>query len=98
MTYDWNEEKNRKLKERRGISFEEIVLCIQEGRLVTVLEHPNKDRYPAQRLYLIEYKQQMYVVPFVVNAEEGVIFLKTVYPSRHYTKKYLGRNNEEDRR
>ena len=30
VTYDWNENKNRQLKERRGISFEEIVLCIQE--------------------------------------------------------------------
>ena len=97
MTYDWNEEKNRQLKQRRGISFEEIVLCIQEDRLATVLEHPNKDRYPGQRLYLVEYKQRVYVVPFVVNAEEEVIFLKTVYPSRHYTKKYLGRKDEDDR-
>mgnify|MGYP001058441674 CR=1 FL=1 len=97
MTYDWNEEKNRQLKEQRGISFEEIVLCIKEDRVVTVLEHPNKERYPGQRLYLIEYRKQIYVVPFVVDAEEEVIFLKTVYPSRHYTKKYLGARNEETR-
>ena len=97
MTYDWNEEKNRQLKEQRGISFEEIVLCIQEDRVVTVLEHPNKERYPGQQLYLIEYKKQIYVVPFVVNADEEVIFLKTVYPSRHYTKKYLGTKDEETR-
>jgi uncharacterized DUF497 family protein len=97
VTYDWNEEKNRQLKERRGISFEEIVLCIQENRTVTVLEHPNKDRYPGQGLYLIEYKDQIYVVPFVVDEEEDVIFLKTVYPSRHCTKKYLGSRDEERR-
>jgi len=97
LTYDWKEEKNRQLKQRRGIFFEEIVLCIQEQRLVTVLERANKDRYRGQRLYLIEYKRQIYVVPFVVNAEEEVIFLKTIYPSRHYTKKYLGWKDEEDR-
>ncbi len=97
MTYDWNEEKNGQLKQRRGICFEEIVLCIQEQRLVTVLEHPNKDRYRGQRLYLIEYKQRIHVVPFVVDAEEEFIFLKMIYPSRHYTKKYLGRKDEEDR-
>jgi uncharacterized DUF497 family protein len=97
VTYDWNEEKNRQLKEQRGISFEEIVLSIQEDRVITVLEHPNKERYPGQRLYLIEYKKQIYVVPFVVDAEEEVIFLKTVYPSRFYTKKYLGARDEETR-
>jgi uncharacterized DUF497 family protein len=97
VTYDWNEEKNRQLKEQRGISFEEIVLCIQENRIVTVLEHPNKDRYPGQRLYLIEYNKQIYVVPFVFDAEEEVIFLKTAYPSRRYTKKYIGSRDEKSR-
>ena len=97
MTYDWNEEKNRQLNQRRDISFEEIVLCIQEDRVVTVLEHPNKERYPGQRLYLIEYKQRIFVVPFVVNAEEELIFLKTIYPSRHYTKKYLEPRDEKNR-
>ena len=98
MTYDWNEEKNRQLKERRGISFEEIVLCIHENRIVTVLEHPNKERYPGQRLYLINYKKQIYVVPFVVDTEEEVIFLKTIYPSRHFTKKYLEPEDEKKRK
>ena len=91
MTYDWSEEKNRQLRKQRSISFEEVVLCIQEGRLVTVLEHPNREKYPNQQLYLINYRKQIYVVPFVINKEEGVIFLKTIYPSRHYTKKYLER-------
>jgi uncharacterized DUF497 family protein len=94
VTYDWNEEKNRQLKKQRSISFEEIVLCIQEDRIVTVLEHPNKEKYPNQLLYLINYRKQIYVVPFVINKEEQVIFLKTIYPSRHYTKKYLEQKNE----
>ena len=97
MTYDWNEEKNRQLNQRRDISFEEIVLCIQENRVVTVLEHPNKERYPGQRLYLIEYKQRIFVVPFVVNAEEELVFLKTIYPSRHYTRNYLEPRDEKNR-
>jgi uncharacterized DUF497 family protein len=94
VTYDWSEQKNRQLKKQREISFEEIVLCIQEGRIVTVLEHPNRNKYPNQQLYLIDYRKQIYVVPFVINKEEQVIFLKTIYPSRHYTKKYLERNDE----
>jgi len=94
VTYNWSEEKNRQLKKQRSISFEEIVLCIQEDRIVTVLEHPNKERYPNQLLYLINYREQIYVVPIVINKEDQVIFLKTIYPSRHYTKKYLEQKNE----
>ncbi|OGF52778.1 MAG: toxin [Candidatus Fraserbacteria bacterium RBG_16_55_9] len=94
MTFDWSEKKNSQLKKQRLISFEEIVLCIQEGRIVTVLEHPNRGKYPNQQLYLIDYRKQIYVVPFVINKEEQVIFLKTIYPSRHYAKKYLERKSE----
>jgi uncharacterized DUF497 family protein len=88
VTFDWSEEKNRQLKKQRSISSEEIVLCIQEGRIVKVLEHPNRDKYPNQQLYLIDYRKQIYVVPFVTRTKEEVIFLKTIYASRHYTKKY----------
>jgi uncharacterized DUF497 family protein len=89
VTYDWSEEKNRQLKKLRSISFEEIVLCIQEDRIVTVLEHPNKEKYPNQLLYLINYREQIYVVPFVINK-----VLKTIYSSRHFTRKYLEHKNE----
>ncbi len=97
MTFDWSEEKNRQLKKQRSISFEEIVLCIQEGRIVKVLEHPNRHKYPNQQLYLIDYRKQIYVVPFVTKKDEEVIFLKTIYPSRHYTKKYMERKSESGR-
>ncbi len=88
MTFNWNEEKNLLLKQTRDISFEEIVLCISEGKVVTVLENTKKEKYSNQKLYLISYKNYIYVVPFVVNEKENEIFLKTIYPSREYTKKY----------
>ena len=44
MSFFWNEEKNNSLKEDRGISFERIVVAIEEGHLIDVLEHPNKER------------------------------------------------------
>jgi len=89
VPFDWSEQKNRLLKGKRGISFEEIVLCIQEGKLLTVLEHPNRARYPNQRIYLVVTRGQVFVVPFVVNESEEVVFLKTIYPSRKYTRRYL---------
>ena len=96
MTFNWNEDKNTKLKKNRKISFEEIVLCIAEGKVIKVLEHPNKRKYLNQYIYLIEYKNYIYVVPFVRNEKENEIFLRTIYPSREYTKRYLrkGEYNE----
>lgn len=89
MTFNWNEEKNILLKQTRDISFEEIVLCILEGRVIKVMDHPNKEKYSNQKLYLISYNNYIYVVPFVINEKEREIFLKTIYPSREYTKRFL---------
>lgn len=91
MTFNWNEEKNTLLKQARDISFEEIVLCILEGRVVKVMDHPNRKKYSNQKLYLISYKNYIYVVPFTMNEKENEIFLKTIYPSREYTKRFLQR-------
>ena len=76
----WGYVKSRRLKKTRGISFEEIV----EARLVDILVHPNRDH---QSIMLFYYKRYMWVVPFVETDKE--LFLKTVYPSRKYTKSYF---------
>lgn len=91
MTYNWNDEKNEELKQKRNISFEEIVICLNEKRIRAVLEHPNKKKYSNQYLYLIEYNKYIYVVPFIENKDENEIFLKTIYHNREYTRKYLKR-------
>ena len=92
--FSWDTSKNEGLKADRGISFEEIVLCIHEGRLVTILEHPNKAKYLNQRLYLVERGDYVYVVPFVEDESAGEIILKTIYPGRQYTRRYLGRRRD----
>ena len=96
MVFDWDEEKNAKLKEQRSISFEEIILCIYEDRIVDVIRNPNEEKYPDQFMYLISYNSYIYVVPFAKNEEKQEIFLKTIFPSRFYTKQYLsgGKENE----
>ncbi|MDP8219153.1 MAG: hypothetical protein P9M03_10555 [Candidatus Theseobacter exili] len=87
MTFNWNEDKN--------IYFEEIVLCLSEGKVHTILDHPNKEKYKNQKLYIIEYKNNIYVVPFVTNDIDEEIFLKTIYPSREYSKRYLHQEEEK---
>ena len=97
MTFDWNDEKNEELKEKRNISFEEIVICINEGRIIDVLSHPNKKRYPNQQLYLVRYRNYVYVVPFVRDPKKQQIFLKTIYPSRSYTEKYKKKGQADEK-
>ncbi|WP_019499482.1 BrnT family toxin [Pseudanabaena sp. PCC 6802] len=86
--FRWNTEKNNQLQAERGISFEVAVLAIAEGKVLDVIEHPNQERYPSQRIFIIEVNQYVYLVPFVESTEE--IFLKTIIPSRKLKKKYLG--------
>lgn len=50
--------------------------------------HPNKDRYPHQRVFVVAIGEYAYLVPYVETDEE--IFLKTVVSSRKATKQYLG--------
>lgn len=85
--FSWNEEKNEFLLVERDISFEEIVLYIEKGFLLDVLEHPNPEKYPGQKIFVVQVEEYIYLVPFVENEDE--IFLKTIIPSRKATKKYL---------
>jgi len=85
--FDWNETKNDKLREEREICFEDVVVAISEGKVYDVLAHPNPAKYPNQCFYIVEIQEYVYVVPFV--EDDIKIFLKTIYPSRKLTKKYL---------
>ena len=85
--FDWNDEKNEILKKTRNISFEVIVIQIEMGSLLDILEHPNKQKYKNQKIFVVEYENYVYLVPFI--EEEDKIFLKTIIPSRKATKQYL---------
>ena len=85
---NWNSTKNRQLVAERGISFEDVVFYIQQGGLLDDEIHPNVDRYPAQRIFVVNIDQYAYLVPYVEDDKE--IFLKTVIPSRKATRQYLG--------
>ena len=85
--FDWDKEKNEWLKTERDVCFEDVIVAIEEGKLLETLEHPNKQQYSNQKLYIVNIDNYAYVVPFVENEEK--IFLKTVYPSRKMTEKYI---------
>ena len=80
---NWNRKKNEILKIKRGISFEEVALLIESGHILGIEENPNR---PNQKIYILEINNYAFIVPFVERENE--IFLKTVFPSRKYTKLY----------
>ena len=88
--FDWSTEKNRRLIEQRGISFERVVVAIEQGGLVDVLEHPNQEKYPGQLIYAVEIDKYIHLVPFVTQAD-GTRILKTIIPSRKATGDYKRR-------
>lgn len=79
MEVRWSLLKNERLKRTRGVSFEELL----QGKLIAVREHPGK---PGQRLMLLVYRDYIWVIPYVDTANDR--FLKTLYPSRKFTKLY----------
>ncbi len=85
---NWNSDKNQQLIEGRGKSFEEAVFYIQNGGLIDDIVHPNARDYPNQKIFIVNINEYIYLVPYVENEEE--IFLKTIIPSRKFTKLYLG--------
>jgi len=85
---NWDPTKNQQLIADRGISFEDVVFYLMQGELLDDIEHPNAERYPHQRVFVINIDGYAHLVPYVENQKE--IFLKTVIPSRKATKQYLG--------
>ncbi len=81
----WSEEKNILLKAERGIGFETIYALIEEGEIADIRDNPN---YSNQKYYFFIIHDYVYCVPFIETENE--ISLKTIFPSRKYTKQLNG--------
>lgn len=85
--FEFSYEKNLILLEERGISFEQIIALIEAGCILDIIEHGNQQKYPGQKIYVIDVDGYCYLVPYIKNDKQ--IFLKTIIPSRKATKDYL---------
>ena len=83
---EFSEEKNLLLKETREIRFEDVVVAIEEKKILGDVKHK---KYTHQRVLVIKIKEYAYAVPYVIDPKKKAIFLKTVYPSRVLTDKYM---------
>lgn len=64
-----------------------MIVYINQGEILDIIEHPNQNKYPGQQIYVLNIDDYVYLVPYVENDEE--IFLKTIIPSRKARKMYL---------
>ena len=83
----FNEDKNNRLIKVRNISFEHIIEKLVNEDIVNIISHHNNQKYSKQQIFIIKLDDYIYLVPFI--EEDSYIFLKTIIPSRKYTKKYL---------
>ena len=75
------------MKAERQVSFQDVVLYIETGFLLDILDHPNQEKYNGQRIFVVNIDDYVYLVPFV--EDDNSVFLKTIIPSRKATRKYL---------
>lgn len=92
--FRWSAEKSLVLESDRAITFERIVIAISDGGVLDVYEHPNRERYPQQRILVVRCDDYAFLVPYV-EAEDH-LFLKTIIPSRKATRDYLRARDETE--
>jgi hypothetical protein len=79
----WSASKSASLKRLRGVSFEDII----RSKVVEIRENPAR---PSQLIILFIHEKYIWVAPCV--EEKNFIFIKTLYPSRKYTRTYREKN------
>jgi hypothetical protein len=70
-----------------------MVIAIESGGLLDVLEHPRPERYPRQRIAVVDVGGYAVLVPYVEGNDH--LFLKTIIPSRKATRDYIGGHRDD---
>ena len=91
--FRWSPEKNGLLKQERGVSFEEITVAVEAGALLEVVPHQNPEKYPRQKIMVVEVGGYAFLAPFV--EEEDHFFLKTIIPSRKATRDFISKEADD---
>ena len=93
MEFEYSQEKNELLFKERGITFIEVIEAISEKGILLDFEHPNKDKYPDQRVLVVNINNYPYCIPYIKKGEK--LFLKTIFPARRF--KYLIEDIKDER-
>ncbi len=92
MKFDFNQKKNTQLFDERGVSFNNVIDSIESNGILLNFEHQNKEKYPNQKVFVVNIDNYAYCVPYVIDNETW--FLKTIYPNRKF--KYLIKGEEDE--
>ena len=84
----WDKDKNAWLRRHRGVSFEDVAEEIRNDRILVDEPHPNALRYPHQRILVVRIDDYVHIAPYV--GDEHRLFLKTIYRSRAYQRRFSG--------
>ena len=91
--FDWDDAKNAKLRAERGIGFEDIVLHIERGDLLDILEHPNPSRYAGQRIFVVRRDDY---VPGVVRRGRAHGVPEDDHPESEGHEAVLGEEHDDE--
>jgi uncharacterized DUF497 family protein len=82
MEFAFDSNKNEVLIAKRGVTFPMVIEAIAEKGVLADFANPNQDKYPGQRVLVVQLEGYAYCVPYAI---EGAIWhLKTIYPSRRF--------------
>ena len=85
--FRWDPDKNEQLIQERAVSFEQLTVAVENGHLLQVVQHPNVEKYPRQKIMIVGIDGYANLVPFV--EETDYFFLKTIIPSRKAARDFI---------
>lgn len=97
-SFSYSLEKDEILRETRHIGFKDIIEAIQNGKLVADVPHAHKSQYAHQFLLLVKINRYIYVCPYVKDTKNKIYFLKTIFPSRKFTKMWMEAHHDSTKK
>jgi uncharacterized DUF497 family protein len=88
MNFKYSDEKNELSFNKRGITFINVIESIAENSILLDFEHPNKEKYPDQRILVVSINNYPYCVPY--NKIGDTLFIRTIYPARKFRNSIPG--------
>jgi len=92
MEFDFNQEKNDLLFKKRGVTFYNVIESIVERGILLNFDHPDQQKYPGQKILVVDIGGYAYCVPYVTEGDK--CFLKTIYPNRKF-RHLIGGSKDE---
>jgi uncharacterized DUF497 family protein len=81
---EWDSQKSREVKLRRGVSLEEIVALIRRGKVLAFIKHHNQRKYPNQYFIVVDVEGYPWAVASEFRGNK--LRLITAFPARKFKR------------